>query len=115
VTPVIDENGVATLALTDLSNNNYLFSVAGDSLTIQTKAAGENIYGTAIPLPSELVKINSLVFFIQPLAFPFDINLAPATQPRVTMVITFSATKGTQSASFTVQQTVPQRSGGIVE
>lgn len=97
------------LALTDLAGVDYLFSLADQALTIKQGT------GEPVQILSSLVSIDSLAFFIEPKRFPFDINLPPETQPRVTLVVTFSSTKGTQTASFTVQQTVPQRSGGIVD
>ena len=111
---VIGENGEKELALIDSSDIDYLFATSTDALVISSKAAGETDYGTPVAIPSQLVKIDSIKFFIQPLSYPFDINTPPVTQPRVTMVITFRSTKGAQTASFTVEQTVPQRSGGEV-
>jgi prepilin-type N-terminal cleavage/methylation domain-containing protein len=103
------------LALTDSSNTDYLFSVHNNSLFIQSKGSTDQYWTTEKEIPSQLVGIESLNFLIKPLRYPFDINNPPETQPRVTFAITFTASKGTQTASFTVQQTVPQRSGGIVE
>jgi hypothetical protein len=107
-------NGEKELALIDSSNTDYLFATSTDALVISSKTAVETNYGTPVAIPSQLVKIDSIKFFIQPLSYPFDINKPPVTQPRVTMIVTFRATKGAQTASFTVEQTVPQRSGGEV-
>ncbi|MDD5290336.1 MAG: prepilin-type N-terminal cleavage/methylation domain-containing protein [Patescibacteria group bacterium] len=112
---VINDDGEKELALVDAAGTNYLFATSTDSLTVSSKASGEDDYGEAVAIPSQLVEIRDLIFIIQPLSYPFDINLPPVSQPRVTIVITFASSKGAQTASFTVEETVPQRSGGVVE
>ena len=102
-------NPVTELALTDLTGTNYVFALSGASLTVSVDGNDPQA------IPARTVEITDLKFYIQPTTFPFNINFPPETQPRVTMVVTFTSSKGAQMASLTVQQTVPQRSGGVVE
>ncbi|MCG2686517.1 hypothetical protein L6278_00070, partial [Candidatus Parcubacteria bacterium] len=61
-------------------------------------------------IPSANVNIDDLNFYINPTANPYSLDAPPSSQPYVTIVMTVSSSKGRQSASLTVQQTVPQRS-----
>ena len=97
------------LALEDLTGSTYVFSLSGDSLVVSVDGGDQQ------PIPSQYVNVSDINFYIEPTSSPFNIDTPPETQPRVTMVITFTSSKADQTASLTVQQTVPQRSGGIVE
>ncbi|HOY56351.1 MAG TPA: prepilin-type N-terminal cleavage/methylation domain-containing protein [bacterium] len=104
---VINSGGENNLHLIDLADNTHSFFVENQELKVQYGSA------PAQTIPSDLIKIINLKFYIQPLSYPFDINEPPVTQPRVTIVMQVEATKGGQKAGFTIQQTVPQRSGGL--
>ena len=103
------------LAITDLSNTEYVFFLDNNSIKVKSKLQGESEYASAQAIPTSKVLITNLNFIIEPKTFPFSIDEPPITQPRVTMVIGFSSSKGAQTASLVVQQTVPQLSGGVVE
>jgi hypothetical protein len=67
---------------------------------------------TTREIPASYVSIIDLNFFISPTTNPFlSLDNPPASEPYVTMVMKISSSKAAQSASLTVQQTVPQRSG----
>ncbi|MFH1610920.1 MAG: prepilin-type N-terminal cleavage/methylation domain-containing protein [Patescibacteria group bacterium] len=103
------------LSVVDLSDTEYVFFLEDDSLKVKIKESGAVEYNDAYAIPTVIVSIDVLKFIIQPTTFPFDIDTPPETQPRVTIVATFSSTRAGQTASLTVQQTIPQLSGGIVD
>ena len=103
------------LSIVDLSDTEYVFFLEDESLKVKIKESGAVEYNDPYAIPTTLVSVDVLKFIIQPTTSPFDIDTPPETQPRVTMVITFSSIKAGQTASLTVQQTIPQLSGGVLE
>ncbi|MFH1456850.1 MAG: prepilin-type N-terminal cleavage/methylation domain-containing protein [Patescibacteria group bacterium] len=103
------------LALIDLSGTEYIFFLDDDSIKIKNKQEGASEYTSPKAIPTSQVLVTGLNFIIEPKTFPFSIDEPPLTQPRVTMVIKFSSSHGNQTSNVTVQQTVPQLSGGIPE
>ena len=71
--------------------------------------------GTVQPIPAENTQIESVNFYIYPTNFPFSLDSPPETQPRVTVVMTAGSEKGKGASTITLQQTMPQLSGGVVE
>ncbi len=105
-------NPAAALALTDASNDNYVFSFDSGNSTLTVSANG----GEAKAIPATYVQITDLKFYINPTTNPFiSLDEPPSSQPYVTLVMTVSSKKGAQTANLTLQQSVPQRSGGVAE
>lgn len=64
------------------------------------------------PMTSSSVVVQELSFYITPSTNPFsDLSNPPLIQPKITIVLT-AAPLGRPDSSITVQQTLPQRSGG---
>jgi len=94
------------LALTDLVQDNYVFKKNGSKITVAVNG------GADVNISADTVEINDLKFYINPTANPFvSLDEPPSSAPYVTIVLTLSSTKAGQSASLTIQETVPQRSG----
>ena len=105
----IADNPQTELALTDLAGVDYIFSLVDGSLMISVDGDEPQ------PIPAENTQIESINFYIYPTTFPFSLDSPPETQPRVTVVMTASAEKGKGSSNITLQQTMPQLSGGVIE
>jgi prepilin-type N-terminal cleavage/methylation domain-containing protein len=104
------------LSLTDLVGDSYLFKYDAENTTLSvTVTPSDGVAGEEKLMPASQVKIDDLKFFINPKTNPFSLDAPPTSQPYVTIVMTVSSTKGKQSASLVIQQTVPQRSGGVVD
>lgn len=106
-------NGQSQLALLDKSGHEtvFRFNSSNDALEVCTQnCAGSGVF-TAIP-PQDVV-IQDLTFFITPAANPFSLDAPPAEFPKVTMVMTLSITHGVITQDLLIQQTIPQRLGGI--
>lgn len=98
------------LALTDLLNDNYVFKQLGNSLAVSVNGGVDKI------IPATNIQITDLQFYINPIENPFtSLDEPPSSQPYVTVVMTVSSTQTGQNDSLVVQQTVPQRSGGIIQ
>lgn len=105
-------SGEDELAVTDLAGDEYVFALDTDNNSLSVEV---NDSGNPQDIPAENVSIDDVAFFINPTDDPFiTLDAPPSSQPYVTIVMTISSSKGKYSASLTIQQTVPQRSGGIV-
>ena len=71
------------------------------------------VVNSGIPseMTSDTVAVTALNFFISPETNPFVTGVPPATQPRVTIVLSLASTQTGETARATIQQTVPQRGG----
>jgi len=95
VKPII--NPEDELALTDLAGDTYVFKKTGASAAVSVNGAADK------NISADNVIVTDLKFFINPTANPFITY--------VTVILTLSSIKASQSATLTIQQTVPQRSG----
>jgi len=103
-------NGETELALIDLLDDEYVFKLSGDSITISINNGIER------NVPATNISIVDLKFYINPSTNPFvSLEEPPSSQPYVTLVMEVSSSKGAQTASLIIQQTIPQRSGGVVQ
>ncbi len=105
--PINNTTGDNDLVLVDLQTDKYVFSLdkVNKKITVDVNDTG------AKPIPTTSVDIDDLKFYINPTSNPFRLDEPPPSQPYVTVVMTVSSKKGRQTASLTVQQTIPQRSG----
>ncbi len=98
---------VSVLRLIDQSDTQLVFEFDSTDSGINVTVGS----GPATPISSDYVSVTDLNFYIEPSTNPFVSGVAPSTQPRVTVVMTLSATEGKSQVSSTVQQTIPQRGG----
>lgn len=104
-------NGEDSLALLDRSNNQVVFRLGLDSIEVcSSDCQGTGIFNA---IPAQDVKVTSLVFFIKPASNPFSLDAPPSEFPKVTMVMNLETEKGGVKQDLSIQQTVPQRLGGI--
>ena len=104
VKPII--NPEDELALTDLAGDTYVFKKTGASAAVSVNGAADK------NISADNVIVTDLKFFINPTANPFvTLDEPPNSTPYVTVILTLSSIKASQSATLTIQQTVPQRSG----
>ncbi len=99
--------GEDVLALIDRDQVETWFRMENDAVAVQQESSG-----TYLPITSSAIVVQGLKFYITPSTDPFtDLSELPLEQPKVTIVLT-GAPKGNPNAPLTVQQTLPQRSGG---
>lgn len=98
----------STLILINLSEERIRYQHNPVNFTLDVENSG-----ITMPMSSDIVAITGLDFFIEPQANPFSASGPPATQPRVTVVLTLISTQAKETAQATLQQTVPQRGGGF--
>ncbi len=96
-----------TLSLIDQSDTqlSFVYDSANNEIDVVFDS------GSPIPISSGNVSVTNLVFYITPSANPFSPGASPGVQPRVTVVMTLSASEGKTQVSNTIQQTIPQRGG----
>ncbi|MBU4360305.1 prepilin-type N-terminal cleavage/methylation domain-containing protein [Patescibacteria group bacterium] len=104
--PINNTTGNNDLVLIDNVGDEFIFSLDEINSTIKVSVND----GAEKIIPSANVNIDDLKFYINPTNNPYSLDAPPSSQPYVTIVMTVSSSKGRQSASLTVQQTVPQRS-----
>lgn len=98
----------STLILISVNDERirYQFNPAGFSIDVENS-------GITSPMTSSDVRVTSMNFYIEPQANPFLTGDPPQTQPRVTVVFSLESSNVKETAQATLQQTVPQRGGGI--
>jgi len=102
-------NPETNLALVDLLNDEYVFSLSGGKLVVSVNGSADK------QISSNSVNVDDLKFYFNPTTNPFvSLDNPPDSEPYVTIVLTISSSKGRQSNNLVIQQTIPQRSGGVV-
>lgn len=93
------------LYLIDTAGGDVGFRLNSDEIQVQLDG------GSYLPISRDDIAVTYLRFFVDPTTDPFtSLGNTPTTQPRVTVVFTLEST-GTEQATVTVQQSIPQRGG----
>jgi hypothetical protein len=113
-------NGEDTLALLDNRGEPTIFRFRADStaqtIEVCTELCGSQSSpnnGNFVAIPARDVLITDLKFFITPATNPFSLDHAPDKYPSVTIVINLQNTIIGQTRNLVLEQTIPQRLGGL--
>ena len=109
-------NPEETLALIDLLDDEYYFKNIDSALAVAINPGDPEDDEDYNMIPASNVSITDLEFYISPTSNPFlSLDTPPSSQPYVTIVITLTSIKGQANESLVIQQTIPQRSGGVID
>lgn len=106
-------NGEIDLALLDKSGNQTVFRFNAVDQALEVCTLDCNALGIFTAIPPQDVVIQDLIFYIAPETSPFSPNQPPTEFPKVTTVMTLRNTVGVISEDLLIQQTIPQRLGGL--
>jgi len=109
--PVIDDY-VETLALIDKNNDITVFALKDSSIAVCSYGSCVNDEDFSV-IPAQSVTVSSLRFFISPTDNPFSMDAPPTAYPKITIVIDLRHTQGDDERNLLIQETVPQRLGGL--
>ena len=111
--PGILDTPETKLALRDKNNNLIVFKLLNQSINacVTSNCAVDTDFAA---ISTASMPVTDLRFFIYPDANPFSMNEPPTESPRVTIVLELSYTVGVRTSKLTIEQTVPQRLGGVL-